>query len=109
MHQDHALPDARRPLRIAAEEGPIELSFDALQAYHGHGALAMLALIYQGQRGALACLETAGQPVPRTELSVVSGHPGPGVRDAFEFVTRAVTRGCYVVDLTLPYARYGNP
>lgn len=96
------------PLRIAAEEGAFEIPFSAVQAYHGHAALAMLALIYQGLRGALARLEIDGHAVPRGELSVVSGHPGPGVRDAFECVTRAVSRGCYHVDRTLPGARYGH-
>lgn len=93
-------------LRVQGEEGPILIPFDAVMAYHGHGALAMLALVFQGLRGALTRLEAGGDPVPRSELSVVSGHPGPGVRDAFEFVTRAVTRGCYRVDLSLPEARY---
>ncbi|WP_088156456.1 hypothetical protein [Achromobacter xylosoxidans] len=95
-------------LIVTAEEGPLPICFDAVQAYHGHGALAMLALTFQGLRGALPKLEQDGSPVPRKELSVISGHPGPGVRDAFEFVTRAVTRGCYAVDLTLPEARYSR-
>ena len=95
-------------LTVAAEEGPLSICFDAVQAYHGHGALAMLALTFQGLRGALPKLEQDGAPVPRKELVVISGHPGPGVRDAFEFVTRAVTRGCYTVDLTLPEARYSR-
>lgn len=93
-------------LFVRAEEGPLEIGFDAVRAYHGHGALAMLALVFQGQRGALPLLEADGLPVPRHELRVVSGHPGPGVRDALEFVTRAVTRGCYEIDLSLPQARY---
>ncbi|MEN4922769.1 hypothetical protein ABE485_29135 [Achromobacter spanius] len=95
-------------LTVMAEEGPQPICFDAVQAYHGHGALAMLALTFQGLRGALPRLEEQGAPVPRKELSVISGHPGPGVRDAFEFVTRAVTRGCYTVDLALPEARYSR-
>lgn len=95
-------------LRVQGEHGPIPVPFEAVMAYHGHGALAMLALIFQGLRGALARLETDGAPIPRGELSVVSGHPGPGVRDAIEFTTRAVTRGCYQVDLSLPEARYSQ-
>lgn len=95
-------------LRVQGEHGPILIPFEAVMAYHGHGALAMLALIFQGLRGALARLETDGAPIPRGELSVVSGHPGPGVRDAIEFATRAVTRGCYQVDLSLPEARYSQ-
>ena len=41
-------------LRVQGEEGPIPIPFDAVMAYHGHGALAMLALVFQGLRGALA-------------------------------------------------------
>lgn len=96
------------PLRVYAEEGLLEIPFEALLAYHGHAALAMLALTYQGLRGALALLETDAQPVPRAELSVVSGHPGPGVRDACECVTRAVSRQRYRVDTGLAGARYGS-
>lgn len=96
------------PLYVMAEEGPLPIHFDAVQAYHGHEALAMLALTFQGLRGALARLQGQGAAVPRHELRVISGHPGPGVRDAFEFVTRAVTRGCYTVDLSLPEARYSR-
>lgn len=95
-------------LTVQAEEGPLSICFDAVMAYHGHGALAMLALTFQGLRGALPYLEDADARVPRQELTVISGHPGPGVRDAFEFVTRAVTRGGYAVDVTLPEARYSN-
>lgn len=95
-------------LHVQAEEGPLRIGFDAVLAYHGHGALAMLALMFQGLRGALARLQENGQAVPRAELQVTSGHPGPGVRDAFEFVTRAVTRGCYEVDTSLPEARYSQ-
>lgn len=104
---DTAMPALGAALRIAAEEGPLHITYEAVQAYHGHSALAMLALIFQGLRGALPLLEQDGQPVPRDALAVTSGHPGPGVRDAIEFVTRAVTRGCYTVDTSLPEARYG--
>lgn len=103
-----SLDQANPKLCVLAEEGPLPIGFDAVRAYHGHGALAMLALTFQGLRGALARLAPEDDPVPRKELTVVSGHPGPGVRDAFEFVTRAVTRNCYTVDLTLPEARYSK-
>lgn len=97
-------------VRIQGEEGPLNIGFDAVQAYHGHAALAMLAVTYMGLQGALTRLEAlhAGQPVARHELSVVSGHPGPGVRDALEFITRAVTRDRYQVDTSLPWARYSH-
>ncbi|RZS31916.1 hypothetical protein EV687_2596 [Corticibacter populi] len=91
---------------ILAEEGPLHVPFEAVRAYHGHAALAMLALTYQGLSGAIRCLEVAGRPVARADLDVLSGHPGPGVRDAFECVTRAVTRERYCVDTDLPWARH---
>ena len=35
-----------------------------------------------------------GEEIPnRKDISILSGHGGPGFRDAFEFVTRAQTRG----------------
>lgn len=92
-------------VRVMGEEEVIVLTWPALAAYHGQGALAMLALTFQALNGMLALLPAIPR---REEIAVLSGHPGPGVRDAFEFVTRAVTRGAYTVDRTLPAARF-NP
>ncbi|RVT90040.1 hypothetical protein EOD42_24130 [Rhodovarius crocodyli] len=94
-------------MTILSEGKPLLLPYRAAAAYHGHSALAMLALTFQGLRGALTRLSPAA-PVDRAALTVTSGHPGPGVRDAIEFVTRAVTRGAYTVDRSLPEARV-NP
>jgi hypothetical protein len=94
-------------ISVMGEEEPIEIGFDALAAYHGQSALAMLAITFQCLRATTAILSPQS-PAPRSAFFIVSGHPGPGVRDAFEFVTRAVTRGAYVIDLTLPDARH-NP
>lgn len=102
------LISATPSLSVTAEEGVITIPFSAVAAYHGHGALAMLAIMYQGLRGALPLLETEGQPVARKNITIISGHPGPGVRDAFEFVTRAVTRGVYTVDTELPFSRFSR-
>jgi hypothetical protein len=88
-----------------AEEEPIEIGFPMVAAYHGQSALAMAAIVFQAQRAAFALLSPAAMPA-RRDISIVSGHPGPGVRDAFEAVTRAVTRGAYVVDRSLPGARF---
>ncbi len=94
-------------IRVVGEEEPIEIGFDAVAAYHGQAALAMLAVTFQGLRAAFAELSPGDAP-RRSSLTIVSGHPGPGVRDAFEFVTRAVTRNAYTVDRSLPDARF-NP
>lgn len=92
-------------VQVMGEEEVIAVTFPQLAAYHGQGALAMLALTFQALNGMLALLPAIPR---RDEIAVLSGHPGPGVRDAFEFVTRAVTRGAYTVDRTLPAARF-NP
>lgn len=89
---------------IMGEEEIIAIPFSAVAAFHGQAALAMLAVTFQALRLALGRLSPDRAP-RRADISVVSGHPGPGVRDAFEFVTRAVTRGVYQVDRSLPQAR----
>lgn len=91
-------------VQVMGEECVLDIPFDAVAAYHGQGALAMLAVTYMGMYGALA--RVSGDLPGRAELRVLSGHPGPGVRDAFEFIARVVTRGCYQVDTSLPWARY---
>ncbi|MCL2583805.1 MAG: hypothetical protein FWE35_15285 [Streptosporangiales bacterium] len=94
-------------ITVLAEEGPVTLGFDDLVLYHGHAALAMLALTFRAQEAAFRCL-LGDTPPARAAIAVRSGHPGPGVRDAFEMVTRCVTRGAYTVDRSLPGPRL-NP
>jgi hypothetical protein len=96
--------EIRPMLSIEGEEDLIDIHFDMVAAYHGQSALAMLAVTFQALRLILPALSPQ-RPLRRSEISVISGHPGPGVRDAFEFVTRAVTRGVYTVDRSLPHAR----
>lgn len=91
-------------ITIMGEEDLIEINFEAVATYHGQGALAMLAVTFRAIEVALKAL-SPDQPPERGAVTIVSGHPGPGVRDCFEFVTRAVTRGVYTVDRSLPDAR----
>ncbi len=91
-------------IAVMGEEDPIEITVEAVSAKHGQGALAMLAVTFRAIEVALTAL-SPDRPAKRSEITVVSGHPGPGVRDSFEFVTRAVTRGVYTVDRSLPGAR----
>ncbi|WP_022724165.1 hypothetical protein [Rhodopseudomonas sp. B29] len=91
-------------IAVEGEEDLIHISYDAVAAYHGQAALAMLAVTFQALRLMLPALSPE-RPPRRADLVVISGHPGPGVRDAFEFVTRAATRGVYTVDRSLAEAR----
>lgn len=67
----------------------------------------MLAITFRAQQAAFAHL-CPERPPRREDIQVASGHPGPGVRDAFEMVTRCMTRGACHVDKTLPGQRL-NP
>jgi hypothetical protein len=96
--------DESPTITVMAEEEPIIIGFPMVAAYHGQAALAMAAVTFQAQRAAFLAL-SPGTPPARRDITIVSGHPGPGVRDSFEAVTRALTRGVYTVDRSLPAAR----
>lgn len=79
----------------------LELSFQDVTKYHGSLALMAVAVGFRTLQAAFA--ELFGEEAPdRKELSILSGHAGPGFRDVFEYVTRAVTRGAYRVDVDYP-------
>ena len=95
---------------VLSEDGqPTCIRYDAVRTFHMDGNFAMLAIAFLGLQGALRHLAAAhhGQ-VSRHAVQVITGHPGTGVRDAFEYITRAVTRSAYVLDNAQPYARL-NP
>ena len=70
-----------------------------LARYHGPGSPAGVALAFKVLERALPLL---GPGVPeRREIWVTTAFRGPGARDGFELVTRAVTEGRYVLDATL--------
>jgi hypothetical protein len=84
-----------------------EISFSDVEKYHGLSNIAGAAVGFKALQAAFEAL-LPGQPAPREEITIKTGHPGSGVRDAIEMVTRATTRGVYTVDKTLPKARL-NP
>ena len=83
-----------------------ELDYDGLLAYRGGGAVAGAAVGFRVMQAAAAFLRKPVRPLERQHLHVVSGHPGPGYRDAFEYVTRCVSRDRFVLDRDLPGGRY---
>lgn len=92
---------------IQDEEDLIEIRFDDVEKYHGQSAIAGAAIAFKALQAAFSELFPLAPP-KREEIAVTSGHPGPGVRDAMEMVTRAVTRGGYTVDTLRPKGRW-NP
>lgn len=81
---------------IADTGKPVRLDYaGALAAHRGDSWFGLAA--------GFRMLQAVGQALSRERLwergnlAVVSGHPGNGVRDAVDYVTGCVTRGCYDV------------
>lgn len=83
----------------------IPIGFQDIEKYHGQLAIMAVAVGFRVLQAAFR--ELFGDEAPRRQdISIRSGHAGPGFRDAFEFVTRAVTRGVYQVDVHYPRAQH---
>jgi hypothetical protein len=74
----------------------ISISFDDLLKYHGRSSIAGVAHAFKAMERAFPLL-SPGEPPERYDITVESGFPGGGARDAFEMVTRAVTGDRYGV------------
>jgi hypothetical protein len=72
----------------------IAISFDDLLRYHGRSSIAGVAHAFKAMERAFPLL-SPGEPPERYDITVESGFPGGGARDAFEMVTRAVTGDRY--------------
>jgi hypothetical protein len=72
----------------------VSISFDDLLKYHGRSSIAGVAHAFKAMERAFPLLSPGGPP-ERYDLTVESGFPGGGARDAFEMVTRAVTEDRY--------------
>jgi hypothetical protein len=77
-------------LMVCDQGEPISISFEDLLKYHGRSSIAGVAHAFKAMERAFPLL-SPGQPPERSGITVESGFPGGGARDAFEMVTRAVT------------------
>ena len=84
----------------------IAFSFDDLLKYHGPGSPGGVAQAFKLMERGLALLDPDG-PCERREIHIRTAFGGPGARDAFELVTRAVTGDRYVVDQSLARPELG--
>ncbi len=94
-------------LRVQEDDQPIDFTFDEILHYHGHSAPAGVAHAFKVMERAFPLLEPGG-PVERREIEVNTAFAGPGARDAFEAVTRAVTGERYTVDAALEQPERGS-
>jgi hypothetical protein len=82
---------------VAERQESIAFSFDDMLRYSGPGSPAGVAHAFKVLERALPLLAPDG-PAQRREITVRTAFGGPGARDGFELVTRAVTGDRYVVD-----------
>ena len=78
----------------------IAFTFDDLMRYHGGHSPGGVAVAFKAMRRAFPLL-SPGNPPARRDINVRTAFRGPGCRDGFEVVTRAVSDGRYVVDRAL--------
>jgi hypothetical protein len=78
----------------------ITFTFDDMMRYHGSHSPAGVAIAFKVMQRAFAALSPDRPPERRT-VEVHTAFRGPGARDGFEAVTRAVSDGRYTVDRAL--------
>ncbi len=84
-------------IEVSDQGSVLEYRFEDLMRYHGPGSPGGVAHAFKVMERALPLLDP-NAPVDRREVSVQTAFAGPGARDGFEMVTRAVTENRYVVD-----------
>ena len=78
----------------------LEFSYTDMLCYAGPNAPAGVAHAFKVMQRAFAAL-SGNQPPQRRSIVIRTAFQGPGARDGFEAVTRAVTDGRYTVDPAL--------
>ncbi len=85
----------------------LAFSFDDMLKYHGPGSPGGVAQAFKILERAMPLISPDGPP-ERREIHVRTSFGGPGARDAFELVTRAVTGERYAVDPSLARPERGR-
>lgn len=85
----------------------ISFTFEDMMRYHGPAFPGGVAHAFKVMERALPLLGDDGPP-ERREITVETAFRGPGARDAFELVTRAVTEDRYHVDPALERTERGT-
>lgn len=94
-------------IRVQERGQTLEFSFDDMLRYAGPHSPAGIANAFKVMQRAFAVI-SPDEPVQRRSVVVRTAFQGPGARDGFEAVTRAVTDGRYTVDLSLARADRGR-
>jgi hypothetical protein len=97
----------RDAIEVQERGQTVTFTFDDMLRYHGPHSPAGVAMAFKVMQRAFAVLSTDGPP-ERRSVTVRTAFRGPGARDGFEAVTRAVSDGHYVVDRSLARADRGR-
>lgn len=82
-----------------------KISFEDIEKYHCGQYLMAIAVAFRMLQAGIQ--ELCGDQAPlRKDITIMSGHGGPGFRDAIEYVTRATSHGALSVDVNYPVAQY---
>ena len=93
---------------LVQERGQLlEFSYTDMLCYAGPHSPAGVANAFKVMQRAFAAL-SPNQPPQRRSVVIRTAFQGPGARDGFEAVTRAVTDGRYTVDLALTRRNRGR-
>jgi hypothetical protein len=85
----------------------IAFSFDDMMKYHGPGSPGGVAQAFKVMERVFPVLAPDGPPI-RRDVAIRTSFGGPGARDGFEAVTRAVTGDRYTVDPALARPELGR-
>ena len=84
-------------IQVTDQGSVLAYRFEDLMRYHGPGSPGGVAHAFKVMERVLPLLDPDA-PAERREIWVQTAFAGPGARDGFEMVTRAVTESRYVVD-----------
>lgn len=85
----------------------ISFSFADMIAYHGGGSPGGVAHAFKVLERSLPLLDPSSRP-ERREIAIETAFGGPGARDAFELVTRAVSDQRLILDPELARSELGR-
>ncbi|HET8726003.1 MAG TPA: hypothetical protein VFO41_00720 [Alphaproteobacteria bacterium] len=85
-------------IEVMDHDDRLRLGFEDVLKYHGRHSIGGAAIGFKMLQRAFELLSPDAPP-RRGQFRFLTAFPGPGARDAVEFVTRAVTGGTYQVDL----------
>jgi hypothetical protein len=94
-------------IEVVERGARISFSFADVLKYHGPGSPGGAAHAFKVLERALPLLDPDG-PCQRREIVIETAFGGPGARDAFEMVTRAVTGDRFRVDPALARPERGR-